>query len=218
MIKNKDVNDVINKMYKQEPIAKGSYGEDAVFKICEQLYQTEGGILIHSFEYKTDKDLAGNVKKKDDGNLYIENTGSMTEIDVMYISKFRVFPIEVKAYKAPKITITDKEIKGCKSTSKNPVHQNEMHCRHLYPAIFRALPNGDTRYIVPIVCMVDRATIVDERSPWQKDYVKLSILDTIQDTIVQNNYPLECQLNLQLMNDILKEIQFGSKKYLPPRL
>lgn len=215
---NSNVDSLLGKMRNTGGTGKGSFGEQAVFKICEEFYQKQGGILIHSYSYKVDKDLAGNIKKGENGQLYIENLGDTTEIDVMYISKYRVFPIEVKAYRAKQITLTDDGISGCYKTDKSPVHQNEMHCRHLYSHIFRALPNGETQYIVPVVCMVDNAEIIDARSDWQREYIKLAILDTLADTIQTYNTPLQYQLNLQLMDQILKEAMLKSEKYLPPRM
>lgn len=212
------VNDVLKKMHTYSQTEKGTYGEQAVFKICEEFYQKDGGILIHSYSYKTDKGQAGNIKKGENGQLYVENLSDFTEIDVLYVSKFRVFPIEVKAYKAKEIRLDDAGIYGCYKTDKSPVHQNEMHCRHLYPKIFRALPDGNTEYIVPIVCMVDKAVVIDERSDWQKDYIKLCILDTLEQTIRQNNFPLGFQLNLNLVDSILKEAMIKHDKYLPPRV
>lgn len=214
---DKEVNKCLNKMHNNTQTGKGTYGEQAVFKICEGFYQSEGGILIHSYSYKTDRDQAGNIKRGENGQLYIENIGDYTEIDVLYVSKYRVFPIEVKAYKAKEITLDDEGIYGCYKTDKSPVHQNEMHCRHLYPHIFRALPEGDTQYIVPIVCMVDKCTIVDNRSDWQKDYIKLAVLNTLEQTIKQNNTPLNYRLNLELMDNILKEALIKEERYLPPR-
>lgn len=211
------VNGLLNRMRGSSQTGKGSFGEQAVFQICEQFYQRDGGILIHSYSYKVDKSLAGNIKRGDNGQLYIENLGDITEIDVLYVSKFRVFPIEVKAYRAKEIRLDDAGIYGCYKTDKSPVHQNEMHCRHLYPHIFRALPDGNTEYIVPLVCMVDKAKIIDERSDWQKDYIKLCILNNLEQTIRQNNTPLQYQLNLTLMDKILKEAMTKHEKYLPPR-
>lgn len=212
------VNNLLGKMRNAGGTGKGSFGEQAVFKICESHYQKEGGILIHSYSYKVDKDQAGNIKKKDDGHLYIENLGDTTEIDVMYISKYRVFPIEVKAYKSKKITFTDDAIAGCLITNKSPVHQNEMHCRHLYSRIFKVIPDGRTDYIVPIVCMVDNAVIEDMRSDWQKEYIKLCILNNLDQVITEFNKPLSYQLNLASIDKVLKEVMVSSEVYLPPRI
>lgn len=212
------VNQLLGKMRTSSQTGKGTFGEQAVFKICEQYYQTEGGILVHSYSYKTDRTQAGNIKKGENGQLYIENLGDYTEIDVLYISKYRVFPIEVKAYKSKQITLTDDGISGCYKTDKSPVHQNEMHCRHLYPYLYRGLPAGNTKYVVPLVCMVDKAQIVDSRSEWQRDYIKLCTLDSLDAFIRENNTPLEYQLNLQLMDSLLREGMIKSERYLPPRM
>ena len=65
------VNGLLGKMHesRKDVKQKGTKGEDAVFSICEHFYQTQGGILIHSYEYAVDRDLAGNIKKSDSGNL-----------------------------------------------------------------------------------------------------------------------------------------------------
>lgn len=211
------VNSLLSKMRDSSQTGKGTYGEQAVFKICEQFYQKEGGILIHSYSYKVDKEQKGNIKRGENGRLYVENLGDYTEIDVLYVSKFRVFPIEVKAYRAKEIRFDDAGIYGCFKTDKSPIHQNEMHCRHLYPHIFRALPEGKTDYIVPLVCMVDKCNIIDERLDWQRDYIKLCVLNNLEETIRANNTPLKYRLNLQDMNNILKEAMVKEEKYLPPR-
>lgn len=211
------VNSLLSKMRDSSQTGKGTYGEQAVFKICEQFYQREGGILIHSYSYKVDKEQKGNIKRGENGQLYVENLGDYTEIDVLYVSKFRVFPIEVKAYRAKEIRFDDAGIYGCFKTDKSPIHQNEMHCRHLYPHIFRALPEGKTDYIVPLVCMVDKCNIIDERLDWQRDYIKLCVLNNLEETIRANNTPLKYRLNLQDMNNILKEAMIKEEKYLPPR-
>lgn len=211
------VNSLLGKMRDSSQTGKGTYGEQAVFKICEQFYQKEGGILIHSYSYKVDKEQKGNIKRGENGQLYVENLGDYTEIDVLYVSKFRVFPIEVKAYRAKEIRFDDAGIYGCFKTDKSPVHQNEMHCRHLYTHIFRALPEGKTDYIVPLVCMVDKCNIIDERLDWQRDYIKLCVLNNLEETIRANNTPLNYRLNLQDMNNILKEAMIKEEKYLPPR-
>ena len=212
------VDNILADMHNQESTDKGSFGEKAVLKICESLYQMQGGILYHSFTYSVDKDLPGNIKKDDDGSFYLENLSNSTEIDVLFVTPFRIFPIEVKAYRANKITLTDDSIKGCYVTNKSPVHQNEMHCRHLYSGIFMTIPEGNPDYIVPIVCMVDKAEIIDSRSDWQKDYIHLCTLNTLKHTLIQYNKPLDYKLNLVDIDNRLKEIKFSHEKYFPVRV
>ena len=212
-----DVNALLKTMHSEAPIEKGSTGELAVTRICEEIYQAYGGILYHSYEYKTDPNLAGNIKK-DGGKFYIENTGPVTEIDVLLVTPFRIFPIEVKAYKAKKITLTDAEITGCSITNKSPVHQNEMHCRHLYSHIFKSLPNGSTDYIVPIVCFVDETVVSDKRKDWQKEYIKVCILNTLKSTITKFNTPGSYRLDLTAIDQSLKDCATNWDKYYPVRL
>ena len=212
------VNKVLKKMHEHQSTEKGSFGEKAVFEICEEFYDNEGGILIHSYSYKTDPQQAGNIKKNDNGQLFIEHLGDFTEIDIMYVSKYRIYPIEVKAYRARSIQFQDDGIYGCRKTDKSPIHQNEMHCRHLYSSIFRALPNGDTSYIIPVVCMVDKCDITDARSDWQKEYIHLCTLNTLRSFILDTNTPLECKLNLTLVDNILREQMIKNEVYLPVRL
>lgn len=214
---NDKVNQCLAEMKQHSSTDKGSFGEKAVLSICEEFYQTQGGILIHSYAYKTDEMQEGNIKKDEQGKLYIENLGGFTEIDVLYVSPYRIFPIEVKAYKAKKIVLTDDSIVGCYKTDKSPVHQNEMHCRHLYADIFRVIPDGITDYIVPIVCFVDKCEIEDNRSDWQRQYIYVSILDTLKDVISYFNTPLNYRLNLSEIDNALKQAMVSNEKYLPVR-
>ena len=213
-----EINDILSDMHSQDTIAKGTVGEKAVAKICEEFYQQYGGILYHSYEYYVDPDLPGNIKRSEDGKLYLENLGSTTEIDVLLVTPYRVFPIEVKSYKAKEIILKDDSIEGCAVTNKSPVHQNEMHCRHLYSKIFRVLPNGSTEYIVPLVCFVDKCKVIDKRSAWQKEYIHLCILDTLKSTIQKFNTPLDYTINLKSMDKQLKEYATKWDSYYPPRM
>ena len=210
------VNKCLRDMRKQTSTGKGSYGEEAVFRICEQFYQTEGGILYHSFSYKTDPDKEGNIKNEN-GRLYVENLGSSTEIDVLYVSPYRVYPIEVKAYKAKEIILTDDGITGCFMTDKSPVHQNEMHMRHLYSVEFRGLPGGETKYNIPIVCFVDKCKVIDRRSPEQKNYIYVTVLSNLKSFIKKTNVPGDFKIDLELMQKLLTDIEISSEKHLPLR-
>ena len=214
---SKSVDACLSKMSAIGGTEKGAFGEKAVFTICEEFYQREGGILYHSYSYKTDPTKEGNIKRGEQGNLFIENLSGSTEIDVLLVTKNKVFPIEVKAYKAKEIVLADDGISGCFKTDKSPVHQNEMHMRHLYPTIFRGLPDGETRYVVPVVVFVDKCKVVDKRSKQQKDYIKVITLNMLKKFIHDNNAPLEYTIDLRLMDKLLKEICISSEKYLPYR-
>ena len=211
------INKCLKDMHSKSSVEKGSFGEEAVFKICEQFYQTEGGILYHSYTYKPDETKQGNIKKSPEGNLYIENLGSKTEIDILYCTRYRIYPIEVKAYRAKEIILTDDGISGCYKTDKSPVHQNEMHCRHLYSTLFRGVPGGETKYIIPVVCFVDKCKVIDKRSPEQKNYIYLTVLSNLKQFIQKTNTPCEYLIDLPLVERLLKEIEISHEKLLPLR-
>ena len=215
---NASVNECLKNMHSRRSTEKGSFGEEAVFKICEQFYQTQGGILYHSYTYKTDETKQGNIKRSESGNLFVENVGGYTEIDILLITPYKVFPIEVKAYRAKEIILTDDAIAGCYKTDKSPVHQNEMHCRHLYSTLFRGLPEGNTDFVVPIVCFVDKCKVIDRRSQEQKDYIYVTVLSTLKKFIKQMNYPDGCILDLNLIQRLLMEIEVSNEKHLPVRI
>lgn len=211
------VNSILNKMHQQKvPTEKGAYGEKAVFSICEDLYQRRGGILIHSYMYKVEQGLAGNIKK--DGNsFYVENLGSTTEIDILLVTPYKIYIIEVKAYKARQITLTNEKIAGCAADSKSPVHQNEMHARHLYPKIFTALPEGQCyEYIVPIVVFTDETKIVDSRTSDQRDYVHVTILNQIRQLLEEHDKPHNgTLLDVPSIEIKLRSAMTSNEKFLP---
>lgn len=215
-----DINKILKTMHtkKGDQVKdKGTYGELAVLKVCEQFYIRQGGILVHSYSHKVDPNEPGNVKKDADGKPYKENLGNTTEVDVLLVTPYRIFPIEVKSYKSKKIVLTDDGISGCLNTSKSPVHQHEMHCRHLYSFLYRAFEEGDTDFIVPIVCFTDETKIEDKRSDWQLDYILVSTIDTLYETIDEFNQPVEgrYKLNLQLVDNLLREQMTSNSSYYP---
>lgn len=211
-----EVNSILMRMHQHRGAGKGDYGEQAVFSICEEIYNQQTGILIHSYCYKTIPGLAGNIKK-DGSKLYVEHLGGYTEIDVLLVTPFKIFPIEVKAYAANSITLTDEGISGCNVTNKSPIHQNEMHLRHLYPNIYLSIPEGDCyNYVVPIVVFVDRCTLIDKRSDRVRKYIPIAILNNLKATIAVNNVPYNnTLLDLKDLELSLRKAMISSSKFLP---
>lgn len=212
---DKAVNACLSKMHSAKGVDKGVYGEQAVFKICEEIYQKCGGLLCHSYSYKVDQTKAGNIKVNEFGKLMLENLGSSTEIDVLLVTPYKVFPIEVKAYKAKEIVLTDDRISGCYKVDKSPIHQNEMHARHLYSGIYKCLPDGATKYIVPICVFVDECRLIDKRSTWQKSYIYKATLSNLHEVIMQLNVADEFKLDLGAVSKALTELEVSTEKKLP---
>ena len=213
------INDINKWMKDYEKVSnateKGDIAENMVYRICEEVYKRQGGILMHSYSHKVDKDLKGNIKRKGDV-LFIENLGSFTEIDVLLVTPYRIIPIEVKAYSSKKIVLTDKQISGVFADEKSPVHQNEMHCRHLYSSIFKCLPDGMTEYIKPLVVFADRCTLDDQRSGWQKEYIPVCLLNDLEAMLQKLNKPGQYRLDLRAVDQALKDCAMGEVKKISP--
>lgn len=215
-IENSTVKDFIDKMRTSSGTDKGVWGERAVLRLLLDLYRERGGILIHSYEYDTDPTKGGNIKNEN-GRVYMERLGSATEIDILYISQYRVFPIEVKSYAADQITLTTQGISGCATTNKSPVHQNEMHCNHLYSHIAEGI-NGNPQFIVPIVCFCtweNKPVINDNRPEDERGYILTCNINTLLDTIKACDTPLGYRLNLDQMDRMLRRVMKSSDAYYP---
>lgn len=182
---------------------KGDAGEEAALQICLELQRKMGGMIYHSYQYPYQSDATGRIYtgnlKRENGKL-IEYTdskkGLIDEIDVLYITAYRIFPIEVKAYHA-KIDVYDHWVKkNGTEVDKSPILQAEKHARHLYHALHPVLPDGKWNYIVPLCCFVDRCTVNDTRSPEFERYIELCVLNNLKGTILSLNTPLQYNLDL----------------------
>ena len=109
----------------------------------------------------------GNIKLED--GKYVEYTDAKNgriledEIDILYITPYRIIPIEVKAYHANLKVYDNWMDKQGTPVDKYPITQAEKHARHLYHALVDVIPDGRPEYIRPIVCFVDRCKLDDRR-------------------------------------------------------
>lgn len=217
VIADNSVKSFIDEMRSAHGVDKGVWGERAALRLLLDVYRERGGILIHSYEYKTDPTKNGNIKKGDDGKHYLENLGPYTEIDILYVSQYRVFPIEIKSYEAQTIRLTTDGIAGCAVTNKSPIHQNEMHCNHLYSAIAESI-NGNPQFIVPIVCFMtwhNKPIIEDQRPDIERGYILTANTNTLVDTIKKCDTPLDCRINLDMIDRQLRAVMNSADTYYP---
>lgn len=207
----------------QDVKSKGDLGEEAVLAICyDRMKKTGSGLLYQSFMYPYQSNRAGVCYT---GNV-VYDTGTQTfkeytdtsindEIDVLYVTPYRVFAIEVKSYHARKLGVYDPWFnRENQPVEKSPVAQAEKHARHLYHAIYDVLPDGRPEYIVPMVCLVDRCKVIDERPDDQRDYIPVCILNSLLATLNDYNVPLDYNLSIQHVESKLKEISVSIKKAL----
>ena len=216
-----EINAMLDKMRKagkmQDVKEKGNIGEDAVFEICAQRTSMKS-LLYNSVLYPYQTSRAGQVyvgNIKWENNDFREYTDSSIddEIDVLYVTPYRIFPIEVKSYHVYRIDIYDHWVsKGNTPVDKSPVAQAEKHARHLYHALFDVIPDGNPAYIVPMVCFVDRCTIRDDRSQHFKDYIPVCVLNNLNATLDKYNTPLEYNISLPEVEHKVKNVARQIKK------
>ena len=217
------INDILNKMRKagkiQDAKGKGDLGEDAVLAICYDRMQASGkGLLYQSLMYPYQSNRSGVVYT---GNIKYENQEFVEytedrindEIDVLYVTPYRIFVIEVKSYHARKLEVYDHWFNYNGSpVDKSPIVQAEKHARHLYHALHDVIPDGNPMYIVPMVCFVDNCKVLDDREEYFQNYIPIAILDTLLSTLNKNNVPLEYNLDLAQIENKINQIKVSIKR------
>lgn len=213
-----NIQKAIDKMNKNRAIAKekGNFGEQAVLAVLKEFQRIHGGILIHSFTYKyasnrQGTNYKGNIHRESDGTFKSVDGSNNTydEIDIVYITPFRVFAIEAKARGG----IWKIDEKWCTQNStpvdKSPVAQAEKHARHLYHSIYEYLPDGNENYIIPLTVFVDKATVIDARSVEDKFYTPVTIVNTLKERVRNYNTPLKYQLDVKAILKRMMDIGKG---------
>jgi hypothetical protein len=217
------INDVLADMRKAGKVSdmkeKGNLGEEAVLAICYDRKKKVGnGLLYQSFMYpyqssRSNVCYTGNIKYEEGQFVEYTDTSINDEIDVLYITSYRIFVIEVKSYSARKLDVYEHWFnRNGTSVDKSPIAQAEKHARHLYHAIKDVLPDGNPKYIVPLVCFVDKCKVRDDRSEHFRDYVPVCILNTLLQTINKYNTPLEYNLVLPALESKLNNIKVSIKR------
>lgn len=200
---------------------KGDLGEEAVLSICyDRKQKTGNGLLYQSYmyPYQTNKSgicYLGNVVFKEGELIDYSRDTLNDEIDVLYVTPYRVFPIEVKSYHAKSLEVYEHWFnKNGEPVEKSPIMQAEKHARHLYHLIYDVLPDGDPHYIQPIVCFVDRCQVIDDRSDHFFDYIPVCVLNNLLKILNRYNKPLTYNLDLKEVERKLMSGKVSIKKTL----
>lgn len=226
MGKKQSIDNILKNMRMQSKLqnmkGKGDAGEEAVLQIMLQRLQHTGGLLYRSFRYPYQQNrqnvtYVGNIMLEE-GKFVAYNDARNgrileDEIDILYVTPLRIFPIEVKSYHAKLEVYNDWMKKQGEEVDKSPIAQAEKHARHLYHALHDVLPDGRPEYIQPIVCFVDRCTLVDSRNQGSKVYLPCCILNNLKSTIIHCNTPLRYSISVpdvkkkldSIKTDVLKE-------------
>lgn len=225
MAKKPDINSILSNMRKQGKLqnmkGKGDAGEDAVLHLVLERQRHLGGLVYQSFKYpyQTNRQgitYTGNIFYQDGQfvNVDTKKSGAALEdeIDILLVTPYKVFPIEVKSYHAKLEVYNDWMRKQGEEVDKSPIAQAEKHARHLYHAIADVLPDGRPEYIKPMVCFVDRCILNDTRTEESIRYLPCCILNTLKATIVANNTPLAYNLDLDAIKEKLRSIRTDVRK------
>lgn len=218
-MKQSSINNILRSMRKEGKLqnmkGKGDAGEEAALQIVLERQRHTGGLVYQSFQYPYQKSrqgvtYLGNIKLED--GQFVEYTESVSgrifedEIDILYVSPYRIIPIEVKSYHATLTVYNDWMDKQGVAVEKSPIAQAEKHARHLYHAIKEVLPDGRPEYIKPLVCFVDRCSLTDSRESASILYLPCCILNTLKQTIINCNSPLAYNLDMESIKNKLKEV------------
>ncbi len=197
--------------------AKGAAGEAVVMDIMHDYRTRRGGLLYQGFMYpyatdRSGKLYLGNIFWNEETQEFSDVTRQVNdEIDVLYVSNFRVFAIEVKSYHIRKAVLTDAWMtREGRKVEKSPPCQAEKHARHLYHQIYDVLPDGDPRFIVPMVCFVDRVEkeFDDQRSGKAQLYMPVVPVNLLQQTILDYDFsPNDYTLDVDAIEKKLRSIQ-----------
>lgn len=215
---NKILNDMRESSAIQDYESKGALGEEAVFAILAE--RPDKCLLYNSlrYPYQTNRQgivYLGNIKYEN--NVFVDYSSDTTEdeIDCVYITKYRIFPIEVKSYHVKRIDVYDHWINRVdEPMDKSPVAQAEKHARHMYHAIYDVLPKGDPSYIKPVVCFVDQCVIRDARDKYFQNYIPVCTLNALNKVINKYNKPLKYALSLKDIEHKIKNVSISIKKQL----
>lgn len=200
---------------------KGDMGEDAALQIVLERQRSNGGLVFQSFRYpyQTNRQgvtYIGNIKLENGEFVeYTEAHSGRTledEIDLLYVSRHRIIPIEVKSYHATVTVYNDWVNRFDDPVDKSPVAQAEKHARHLYHAIAQVLPNGRPEYIRPVVCFVDRCKLIDNRKPESIEYLQCCVLNGLKRCLVKIDTPLRFDIDVEVVQSRLKEIRNDVKR------
>lgn len=213
---NKHLKDMIAAGKVMDIKAKGAAGEAAVMEIVHEYRSKRGGILKQGFMYpyasnRQSQLYLGNIFWNAEEGRYVDVTRQFNdEIDVLYISHHRIFPIEVKSYHDRNIVITNQWMtRSGEKVDKSPMAQAEKHARHLYHQLYDVIPDGDPSYICPMVCLVDECTVDDQRTTEMEYYMPVIALNEVMQTLMDRDmlHKSGYTLDLAMIEKKLKSIE-----------
>lgn len=210
------VNTELSQVFNDKNLTSEQRGEKGEVLILELVKywssRYEGSFIKDSFIFPQSPNLptTGTVEEE-----------PVTEIDILLVTPYRIFVIEVKTiygnmrvYRDHNIEIIRKGKFQEQFESKNYFRQNEMHCRHLYYHLQGLLPDGNPDYIQPLIVMTGKMKFEDLRSNPAKVKYPLFITNKLIPMLIKYNEPNQCLLDLKRINRKLNSLQVFDKQRL----
>lgn len=183
---DKLLNDMTKLRGREAGVGKGEIGEAAAIQILT-LYKNRIGrrcVIIQSYAYPYVSNVEGNIKLSPEGDFIHEpgKPGTDDEIDIVMITDYRIFLIEVKSYSG-KIKVNDIWTHHANHwDEKSAICQAEKHGRHFYHSFYDVLPDGEHEYIKLITVFTGSCVIEDARTK-NKTYIPIAIANDINRVI-----------------------------------
>lgn len=208
---------------------KGNEDELALLALLKSMQNSINMSIFHSYSYpipidKTGNEYPGNIflncdsnplpndyKMLDNNKCWIRlNNNSKDEIDLLVITEFKIFVIEVKAKSGKNWIFNNYWDYRANIPEEKPVTcQSEKHARYMYHHLIEFIPEGNPEYIQPMIVYVDEACIKDKRSKDMKRYLPLTILNLFESQFKKLNKPLKFKIDMKAINLFLKKTAYS---------
>lgn len=202
-----NVSSILKKMHSVTDVReKGNLGEEACIAAIKPYAEANSGIILQSLQYpcatnRQGVEYGGNLKLKD-GVVFAEPHGGHDEIDIVLITDRRIFLVEVKSYGNAKLLITDDWFfRNGTPYEKDLANQTEKHCRHFYHTFYEYIPDGIPGYIVPVLCSVDKSTVINQ----SHDKIAISVLNNVCKVIGQHDKVSKYSIDVNALMKAIKE-------------
>ena len=193
---------------------KGDMGEAAIMQILK-LHKKRLGrrcVIMQSYAFPYAPNIEGNIKLGSDGSFMHEpgKEGTNDEIDIVMLTDYRIFLIEVKAYSG-KILINDIWTHHAnKWDEKSAICQTEKHGRHFYHSFFDVIPEGAHEYIKLITVFTGSCDIEDRRT-MNRDYIPIAVANDINKTLHTHDKQGKYNIDVDTVIKMMLETDANSK-------
>lgn len=200
-----EINRILNSLtalHQQDPRLKGAPGERAAILALKRYKNLRpNSVILHSVAYPYIPGTPGNIHWENNTMIhYDRTTGVNDEIDIVYVTSYRIFLIEVKTYRRTAIKLTDLwEFNKNTPVPKSVQSQTEKHCRHFYYTFYDHIPDGKMDYIVPIIVFVDKCRVDDKRSDSQREEMPACTLNTLNKIVSVYDTPLDNAIDVDAL-------------------